>query len=1045
MLGRAPLSRALSVLGFPDTPPNDPDYAPCEQPGATCSIYDEQWNYFSFEPRSTRGAGVSGVSADLAWKITPGRRDVLIAVLDCGIKWDSGDLMRQLFLNRGELPEPQDANGQSTPGRYDLNGDGVFNIEDYAFDPRVHDANANGRRDPGDLIGIFSDGVDQDANGYADDISGWDFFEADNDPYDQTRFGHGTTGARDAAAEGDNAQGGIGMAPRASLMAVRVGDSFVVDGNEFAMGLVYATDMGAAVIDDSLGALNNSSLARQAVDYAYRRGVVIQASSADELSFHHNWPANYDHTIVMMAIVPDSAGVLQDQLPTTSFLAHNNCSNYGGRIHLSMPGVACSSEATAQSSGVSALIVSRGRDLADAGQLAWPLTAEEVKQLATLTAEDIHLPAAPNRYPSQAGWDQYFGYGRIHAKHAVGRVGPQSIPPEVDLQTPEWFATLDPAASSTVAVTGRIAADRASGYSYELQYGLGVEPKSFTTVLRSTGHTSAVEGVLGSLDLAAIPVDFNRPPRKPNDFTITLRAQATDSFGNLGEDRMTLFLHHDPDLHWGRPLPLGVSGESSPKLADLDADGVVDLVLATADGQVLALREDASPVPGWPVQVELIPQLDAEQPGNYLGGRAYREGHIAPARSAIGATPAVGDLDADGVPEVVVATYEGLVHVWHADGRRAAGFPVSVDFSLSQDRSPTNVVDHGIFASPALADLDGDGKLEILVAAFDQRIYAWRHDGGPVAGWPALARDLTQAQPLGARILSSPAVGDITGDGRPEVVVGTNELYDLKARVYAFDRTGRLVPGWPVTPAALYPDVLPLVGQGVPSSAALADFDGDGALEVCINAVTGALQIFKGNGAVYRTLPLGTYGSLSDAGDSPTFLNLASPAVADLDGDGHPDVMAGTTGFGYVLSQAFSGQRIDFEQHISAWSVRDRRFVTGFPRVVEDWQFFENPAVADIDGDGLPEVLFGTGGYLLHAFNKWGQEPAGWPKFTGGWIIASPAVGDLDGDGLLEVAAVTREGRLYVWDTPGPAQRNGRSTVQWSSFRGNLHNTGAWP
>ena len=74
----------------------------------------------------------------------------------------------------------------------------------------------------------------------------------------------------------------------------------------------------------------------------------------------------------------------------------------------------------------------------------------------------------------------------------------------------------------------------------------------------------------------------------------------------------------------------------------------------------------------------------------------------------------------------------------------------------------------------------------------------------------------------------------------------------------------------------------------------------------------------------------------------------------------------------------------------------------------------------------------------MHAYDYFGREPAGWPKFTGGWIAATPAVGDVDGDGYLEVAVTTREGDLFVWDTLGPADGN----VQWSSFAHDPRNTG---
>src|SRR5205085_2318551 len=81
------------------------------------------------------------------------------------------------------------------------NGDGVFNVPDYDGDPAVTDVNGNGLTDPQDLIMLFSNGVDDDGNGYADDISGWDFFEFDNDPFDDVQYGHGTGEAEDSTAE----------------------------------------------------------------------------------------------------------------------------------------------------------------------------------------------------------------------------------------------------------------------------------------------------------------------------------------------------------------------------------------------------------------------------------------------------------------------------------------------------------------------------------------------------------------------------------------------------------------------------------------------------------------------------------------------------------------------------------------------------------------------------------------------------------------------------------------------------------------------------
>jgi subtilase family protein/VCBS repeat protein len=1050
------LGTLASQADFPEDPPNDPDYAPWETGQGGQSFYDEQWNLFSFTPRGVRvSQQASGISADLAWKVSIGRKDVIIAILDSGIDWRQPDLVNQIFLNRGELPEPQDASGHSTPGVYDLNGDGVFNIQDYAADPRVYDANGNGILDPGDLILIFSDGVDNDNNGYVDDIAGWDVYEDDNDPFDNVHFGHGTGRAKEAAAEGNNGIGRIGVAPGATLLPVRIGDSFVVDANSFAQGLLYAVDAGASVVAAAVGSYNNSRLAREAVRYAYQKGVVVVLSAADENAFHHNYPSAYDHAVAVKAIVPDSyLPPEEDQVApvTTTFEQHSNCTNYGGRIDLSLPSVACSSGATAIGAGLAALIVSRGKDLVDQGLLTQPLSANEVKQLMTLTADDVFDPRAKHSarlYPSQVGWDQYFGYGRGNAKAALDRVAPGTIPPEADLSGPEWFQTLDPVKTPLVPIVGRVAAPRASSYRYIVEYGIGVEPmeESFVPILVSGPETAPIDGTLATWPIASFVAFATHVPTGPQDFAVTLRVRVIDENGQHGEARKSIFLHHDPDLRAGFPVNLGASGESSPALVDLDGDGTDEIVLATADGMVFALRGDGSLLPGWPVTTKLLAALDPDNPRNHLGAPAYGAGGVGTDFHVSIVSPvAVGDVDGDGAPTVIAADLEGKVYAWTVSGQPRSGFPVSTDpqFSKPEDRNPNNIVHPGIFAAPALGDIDGDGVRDIVVAAMDQHVYVWKGNGTLVPGWPVLARDLSEAEPQGARIISSPALGDLDGDHSLDVVVGTNEVYQQSGRVYAFRSDGTRLPGWPVTVPALSPEVLPLVGEGVPAAAALADVDGDGRLEVAIAAVTGPGFLFRADGSRFVTLAslAAQFGEASSATDGPTLFALASGAFGDLDGDGRLEYTAGTSGARYGLSLAVPGLRVPFEHHLSAWHAGNGAFVSAFPRVVEDAQFFVNPAIADLNGDGRPEVIAGTGGYLVHAIDRLGREPAGWPKFTGGWLIASAAVGDLDGNGLLEVVVNTREGNLYVWQTKGPTWVGDRPSVQWQKYHHDQWNTG---
>ncbi len=97
-----------------------------------------------------------------------------------------------------------------------------------------------------------------------------------------------------------------------------------------------------------------------------------------------------------------------------------------------------------------------------------------------------------------------------------------------------------------------------------------------------------------------------------------------------------------------------------------------------------------------------------------------------------------------------------------------------------------------------------------------------------------------------------------------------------------------------------------------------------------------------------------------------------------------------------------------------------------------------NPSSADVSGDGYPELVVGSGGYYVHAWDACGIEAPTFPKFTGSWMIGSTAIGDITGDGMLEVVAVTRMGYLFVFSTDGSED----GTVGWPEWRHDGHNTG---
>ncbi|HWU69620.1 MAG TPA: S8 family serine peptidase, partial [Stenotrophobium sp.] len=924
-----------------------------------CSdIYDERFDLFGFVSALSRATAlyldpsdstrfgkpqISGFNAAGAWKIERGNPQVVIAILDTGIKWDRCSLRDQIHLNTGELPLPEGADGQTDPkaglGGFDLNGNGAVDVDDYANDPRVHRAFTScGSAVTGfDILQAFghcqignhavmacpaSGRFDNDGNGYANDIVGWNFFDDDNDPTDRSSYfqahNHGSGRASDAVDDGRNGDD-IGVCPHCQFMPLRVWDTFVSDADTFGLGMMYAADNHVSVIEGADGGLYHPSFAEAASQYAYEKGLVQTYSGDDLNTGNHNYPANYNHTMLIQGTVPDSIGLGVDNaqfqqaqsficgtllanlpptqgvcvgsnVPVGTYFRGANTTQYGGHSSISMEG-ATGSVNTGKASGAAGLVISAGLDF----NVQPPLSADETREILEQTAEDV---TAPNTLgvglpdAAQPGWDVHFGYGRANLGAAVQAVKDGNIPPEAAIDTPDWFA---PVIGSTVEITGLARARRTSGgaFHYKLEWGAGLAPTNWTTV--KEGDTSGTLTDLGTVDLAAVraalatfvvPLDtggplFSLTSRNPYQDQFTVRLTVTDPAhpGNLpGVDRKVLTAIPDgQNLVAGYPKRLGAGGEAPIRYADLNGDNVQELVVPTEDGLIHAYEPDGSELPGWPAATGVFPRAAAhpDAPGFASGAVAMP---LEPPRA-----PTIADLDGDGIPEIITAA--GVhVYVFEPDGRPRAGFPVGDDPALCTPALESQELHHpkcGFLASVAVARLDGPGKpLSIVVPSLDGHLYGWHADGTPVSWSPLALVDPTvaPANQMVAESINNPAIGDLNGDGVDDIVVATNETYggssilplpsggDVSfigglstsyAPVYAVDgKTGKFLPGWPIKINGIIQDVLPFIGPGQ---------------DPVIASIGGKTQIIAsatGTGLAPVTSNLATYNTDGSAGTS---------------------------------------------------------------------------------------------------------------------------------------------------------------------------------
>jgi hypothetical protein len=381
---------------------------------------------------------------------------------------------------------------------------------------------------------------------------------------------------------------------------------------------------------------------------------------------------------------------------------------------------------------------------------------------------------------------------------------------------------------------------------------------------------------------------------------------------------------------------------------------------------------------------------------------------------SVTSSPAVRDINNDGIPDVIVISDEGIVYV--IDG--VQGLPLWSYETLTYPYYPS---------SPAAEDIDGDGSAEILISAENKLLVLtctgqpkWEFAFNPdpydplrfsyIYSSPVVAdldnngsKEVIAAFEDGLFVLdgetgseiwhiedcftsSTPAVADLGSNGFLEIIVG--QEYGL----FVYTSTGAVMWDYPLS--------------FVESSPVVADIDGDGELEVIARDWSGDLYVLSENGALLWV-------------DScPPVYESESPAVGDLDGDGQSEIVIPIGQYGMRVIE--TDDTFMWEFYIDPYS--------------EIEYFVSSPALADLNGDGNLDVVVQSDKYL-YLFDGSNGNIIWREHYIHGY--SSPAIADVDGDGEAEIIACEESGMVYCIDSESPLKkaslRSNGEKVLWST------------
>jgi len=413
---------------------------------------------------------------------------------------------------------------------------------------------------------------------------------------------------------------------------------------------------------------------------------------------------------------------------------------------------------------------------------------------------------------------------------------------------------------------------------------------------------------------------------------------------------------------------IDVGSESVPVFVDIDADSDLDLFLGKGDGTIsFYLNQGTGQVPLWdhvsdnydsidvgagsvPVFVDLDADGDfdllvGEKQGNInffrnIGDETSPQWELVTTHyNSIdvgrGSCPALVDIDHDSDPDLFIGQEEGKIFFYENEGTiyLPSWTPVTENYLF---------MDLGSYSSPALADIDGDGDLDLFIGEGAGNVDFLLTDGTvPLPFWNLVAQSYFAIQAE----FASPAFADIDGDSDPDLFIGKKN-----GKIDFYENIGTPESAFWILISGEYA----LIDAGGYASPAFVDIDGDSDLDMFVGGIYGKIHLYRNDGT--PTVPLWT--PVSENFDSIDVGWYSVPTFGDLDSDGDFDLLVG-----------------DGEGKISFYRNDGTPWAFSFNPITDFYDSIDvgersTPYLCDFDSDGDPDLFIGESRGGLHYYKN---------------------------------------------------------------------------